>query len=894
MKFASTLAVWVPLLVPCLALAAESAPRASIPQRHLALLREHCQKCHGGNLAEGMFRIDTLPPTITTLETAERWQKVLGALNSGEMPPADEPPLNNQAKADLLDDLTRAMVVARKALSDQHGEITMRRLNRREYRGTLQDLLGVEANVNELPADAGAGAFDTVGSNLFMSGNQFEQYLALGREALDEAFERQAAAAEQRRLRYETENSTPLLAKLHASDLDAKRRGEAWIKAVEAAAAKPENAAIVAEIRKTAASDAIFRRSWAKIPGAPSPESFGFDTGENNADKANRAAGNTFMHPYREYYLKQPRLDEGAYLTINNGDFNSWITLLVPFNWPVGDYRVRFRVAATEQAPPERRFIEFGIHPRHGQVMTVHHVVGTMDNPQVIEVPLTLTRRHGERDNRTLFIREKGTADHIDQQRRRFNEGMKRSGIGPEFALWVDWLEIERVPTAGDPLPPGLAALDVPLTDKAPPPSPEELRTALARFAETAFRGQPATPQFIDRLVKLYELRRVAGDKHLAALKETLAVVLASPRFLYLAEPATDRQRRPLSDLELATRLSYFLWGMPPDRQLLELARRGDLRQPAVLARETERLLKDPRVSGFARPFVHQWLDLDRLDFFEVNGNLFPRFDDSVKLSVRREVHESFGLLLRDNKPLSNLLQADYVVIDGVLASYYGIAGVTGDEFRPVPLPAGSPRGGLLGMGAIHVMGGNGEQTSPVERGAWVLRKLLNDPPPPAPANVPQLARLAGKLLTTRERLVLHQEQAQCASCHRKIDPIGLGLENFDAAGQWRVEDSYQLLTTGGKPDPKLVKTWQIDAAGALHDGPKFGDYFELRQIIAAKSDSFARGFSEALIEYALGRPCGFSDEPLVEDMLKRARERNFAPREFIHALIASSAFQTK
>ncbi|PAW87987.1 MAG: hypothetical protein B9S33_05580 [Pedosphaera sp. Tous-C6FEB] len=191
-------------------------------------------------------------------------------------------------------------------------------------------------------------------------------------------------------------------------------------------------------------------------------------------------------------------------------------------------------------------------------------------------------------------------------------------------------------------------------------------------------------------------------------------------------------------------------------------------------------------------------------------------------------------------------------------------------------------------------MGGNGDHTSPVERGAWVLRKLLNDPPPPAPANVPQITRLAGKVLTTRERLSAHQEDAQCASCHRKIDPLGFGLENFDAVGQWRTVDSYQVMDEKGKPVKGALKTWPIEASATLHKGPAFKDYFELRNIIASKSDAFARGFSQALIEYALGRPAGFRDEPLIAEMLTAAKPRHLGLREFIFTLVASKEFHTK
>lgn len=316
--------------------------------------------------------------------------------------------------------------------------------------------------------------------------------------------------------------------------------------------------------------------------------------------------------------------------------------------------------------------------------------------------------------------------------------------------------------------------------------------------------------------------------------------------------------------------------------------------KPEVLAAQTERLLDDPRSEGFVRAFVQQWLGMDRFDFFEVNLAMYPRFDFATKNAARGEVYETIKHVLRTNASLRDLLKCDYVVTDRVLAHFYGLTGVKGHGYEKVLLPKDSPRGGLLGMAAIQFMGGNGERTSPVERGAWVLRKLLHEPPPPAPANVPAITRLAGKVLTTRERLLAHQEDPQCASCHRKIDPIGFALENFDAAGQWRTEDSYMAIDAKGKPDPKTRKTWTIEAAATLHKGPSFKNYYEFRDIIAARSDVFARGFSESLIEYALGRPIGFRDSPLVADMLRQAGKKDLAMREFIHALVSSKEFHTK
>ena len=886
---------------PTLLVAVEpSSPlQAEIHSKHRLFLEEHCKQCHGPDKQKGKFRVDDLSFTIEDLRNAERWQKILNSLNSGEMPPEDEKQPDRYRKADFLEELAQVMVLARKNLSDQKGAIVLRRLNRREYRNTLRELLGADINVAELPSDTGTGSFDTVGSNLFISANQIEQYQSLAKEALTEAFDWFAARGVEKQLHYEAETTTPIVQKFVDHQLDARERAKAWVKAVEEAAAKPENKEIVAQIRKESKNDAIFRRAWEKIPGAPNPRSFGFDKkGENDADLANDSLSAGWLS-YHQYYLKQPAINRGAYLGVQTrhpAELNvNYIELLVPFDWPVGNYVVRVRAAATPDSPSDRRFLDFGIHARTGKVMATHQITGTMAEPQVVEFPLTLTRGNLDRFNRSIFIREKGSWDSNEEGGRKRAEAVKRNGIGPELALWVDWIEIQRIPEpATTPLPPGIAALNLSLADNAPHPSREQLRVGLERFTLEAFRGRAAPADYLDQLVTLYETRQKAGDKPLVALRETLSVVLSSPMFLYLAEPSMDEKRREISGLELATRLSYFLWSAPPDATLRALGNSGELLQSDVLSKQTDRLLYDPRSSDFVRGFVHQWLGMDRADFFEINLSLYPRFDTATKVAAKAEVYETFKSLLYDNASLAHLLKSDYAVVNRVLAHYYGIEMPKGEGYEKVSLPKGSPRGGLLGMAAVHFMGSNGERTSAVERGVWVLRKLLNDPPPPAPANVPAITRLAGKSLTTKERLLAHQEDPQCTSCHRKIDPIGFGLENFDAAGQWRTEDSYTATDATGKPDPKTRKTWTIETASALHRGPAFQDFFELRDRILERSDAFARGFSSALVEYALGRPPGFTDQSLLDHMVSHAQNQNFAIRDFLHSLIQSREFRTK
>ena len=892
-------------LSPCLR--AES-PMVAMPTGHKSLLKSHCTKCHNADKQKGKVRLDDLEFAITDIETAERWQKILNALNSGEMPPEDEKQLPDTAKTDFLDDLANTMVAARKLLADQKGAITMRRLNRREYKNTLRELLGVEINVNDLPSDSGSGNYDTVGSNLFMSANQFEQYLSLGREALDSAFAWELAAGEERLWRYETEAISEKVAKTVEDQIDAKARAEEWVKGVEEAAASPGNTEIVARLREEVNNhESNFRRLWKQIPGAPSPESFGFQTKENNADKANRALG-AYWLPYHKYYLQQPAIDTGMYLAIQSEHpsvlENGAVTFLLPWSypsgvkWPAGNYIVRFRAAVTGDGTPDRRFIEFGVNPRGSQALSAHEITGTMDAPQIVEIPFTFTSSDAERADRTLYLREKGTHDHYLVTRRLANEGRKEMeiGLGRRYALWIDWVEIERVPNADRARPSGLFALDVPLDEssKDPAPSIEGVRGSIERFSKEAFRGREPGSKFVDGLVKKYQTRLKAGDHPVAALKESLAIVLSSPMFLYLAEPSLESKPRPLSDVELATRLSYFLWGSQPDAELRELAESGALAKPKVLGAQITRLLDDSRSRGFSDAFTYQWLGLDRLDFFQVNLQEHHRFDNCTKLAARNEIYETAAYLLRENHSIRNLLKSDFVVINATLAEYYQIKGVSGDHFRPVKLAEDSPRGGLLGMAAVSLMGGNGEETSPVGRGAWVLRKILNDPPPPSPANIPQIARLAGKVLTTQERLQAHQEEAQCASCHRRIDPIGMGLENFDAVGAWRVEDTYIVKDDQGKPVKGQEKTWTIDPSGQLHNGSRFGDYFELRDILVSKEDDFATGVAEGLIEYALGRPVGFSDEALVAAVIDRAKKKDFAIREFVHAIASSREFQTK
>lgn len=826
-------------------------PVAHLDESQRAFFKSYCVKCHNADKQKGKLRLDDISFELDTVEIADRWQKILNTLNAGEMPPDDEQQPDKSAKTELLDKLSHTLVAARSNLGDQHGKITMRRLNRREYQNTIRDLLGLEIDVRDLPADGGAGTFDTVGGSLFMSSDQFEQYMTIARKAWDEVL--QTNKVEKRIERRQAEDLAKVVVRgtYGGYYLGGYKRAMAW-----------KN------------SD---RSKPPKDFGLPDEKEVNFRIKVFHEHAPSFCA-----------YLANPLSDTGSLLTIYNVHPEEVIALPpdTPSDWdktvrppvPTGNYLLRLRIGRIPKAPKERAFLEMGTHTSAGGFASLKafQITGTVASPQVIEIPVSITKD----SPRSFVFREKRP---LNADLQIYNESQKRTGVGPDPVLWVDWVEWEG------PLPDPARAEFVRQLLAAPANTPENQRAhaILTRFATRAFRDKTPDAGYLDKLVKLFEARRQAGDDFVEALKQPLSVILASPSFLYLYEPGTENTPRQLTDVELATRLSYFLWSAPPDETLLDLAHHNKLHQPAVLAQQVNRLIADDKSMAFARGFTYQWLGLARLDFFQFDTKLYQDFDESTKAASREEVYETFAHLLRRGGSLSRLLKSDQVVINAQLAEYYGIKGVKGDSFRPVSLPVGSPRGGLLGMAAILAMGSNGERTSPVERGAWVLRKLLHDPPPPAPPNVPQLTRLEGQLLTTRERLRAHQEEPQCASCHRKIDPVGFGLENFDAAGRWRTEDSYEKPGVG-------KKTWPIEPAAAFFNGPAFKDYFELRDLIAAHPEKFARGFTEALIEYGLGRPYGFTDAELASQIVQRAQTKDFAVREFIQTLVASKAFQTK
>ena len=390
----------------------------------------------------------------------------------------------------------------------------------------------------------------------------------------------------------------------------------------------------------------------------------------------------------------------------------------------------------------------------------------------------------------------------------------------------------------------GSASADTATTDAGPAAaaSADERACAaeiLGTLARRAYR-RPATDADVDLLLGFFDEGRADGGFD-RGVEMALRRLLVSPEFLLRVErdPAGADGPYRVSDLELASRLSFFLWSSLPDDELIEAASRGELRDPAVLEAQVRRMLADERSASLVTSFAAQWLYLRNLPAVSPDFIVFPDFDETLRRALRRETELFFESVVREDRSALDLITADYTFLNERLARHYGMPGVAGSHFRRVPLPPGSPRGGLLGHGSILAVTGYATRTSPVVRGKWVLENLLGTPPPPPPPNVPPLDEAkSAAALSMRERMEEHRRNPACAACHALMDPVGLSLENFDAIGRWRT------LTAGLAP---------IDASGGLPDGTVFDGVAGLRQALLDRSDQFVRTLVDKLMTYALG-----------------------------------------
>ncbi len=450
--------------------------------------------------------------------------------------------------------------------------------------------------------------------------------------------------------------------------------------------------------------------------------------------------------------------------------------------------------------------------------------------------------------------------------------------------LAIELLEIEG-PRLLNPQPTAShkKLLPRPSNGMTPAQQAQYAREVLTKTARRAYR-RPVSKAEIDKLAGYVTAAQKEGDSFERGMQIALQAMLVSPHFLFRieGEPAKGRQLRKLNDFELAARLSYFLWSSTPDESLLWWAAQGKLSEPKHLLHQVRRMLKDPKASSLANNFAMQWLELRRLHDIAPDPEMFPGFTPELRQAMQTETAMFCGEIIRNDRSILDFIDAKFTYLNEPLAKHYGIPNVKGPKFARVILngDTAKQRGGVLTHASVLTVTSNPTRTSPVKRGKWVLEQIMGAPPPPAPPEIPALSEDKAVISTAslRKRMEQHRKDPSCASCHARMDPIGFGLENYDAIGGWRLKDGQ----------------FPVDATGELADGKKFNGPLQLRTILKSNKDKFARALGEKLMIYALGRGLERTDKCVVDALADAAAKNNYRFSSLVMAIVQSEPFRTK
>jgi mono/diheme cytochrome c family protein len=841
------------VLITVLKAAAVAAEPGSLPdaaefgQLVQPFLKDHCVKCHGPDKQKGKLRLDTLAADFSDPLVAEKWKEVVNSVNGHEMPPEEEPAPDPVAAGRFAAWLEAGLAHAE--LTNRSTRVVLRRMNRAEYDNTIRDLVGVDFRPSEkFPEDPPAGGFDNIGQALTMSPLQVELYYAAARQILDRALvdgPRPAVI----QWRFEPEENS-----LGADRLRVKRDGQNIL--LNDGNNTTENGFTV-----------IQRNSWDKDVGF---RDFSVPQ-EGEYVVRFRAAGRVpdrrAVVEAARVFLTKRRDEEAAKNPARREDHDKEL---------------------------ERSLEHFSTHRMYHygppRVKLTQHLGGTPivigemdisapeDQPVIYEV-----RAHFNTEKAGLgFSYAYDIPSVLENFWMQGQDGFAR----PE--LLIDWIELEGPLHASWPPPSHQQVLfDSPHRDKDEVAYATEV---LTRFMTRAYR-RPVQAGEVESKLALFQKLRPGKPGFVDAIKVPLAAVLASPHFLYLVESETGPAApRALTPYELASRLSYFLWSSLPDAELMRLAQSGEVTQPAILRGQVNRLLADDRSSALVKNFAGQWLGLRKVGSNPPSQTLYPEYDRHLELSIVRETEGFFDEILRHDLDARNLIRSDFVTINERLARFYGLDGVKGDAIRRVNVPPEFPRGGLVTQASMHSITSNGTRTSPVVRGVWVLKTLLGSDPGLPVANVGEIQPKVPGIdkATVRQRLAIHRELASCARCHDKIDPLGLALENFDAAGQWRDREGHGYQGRIERDDPL------IDASAKMPDGTEFTGVRGLQDQLMKKEDLFLNSLATQLTTYALGRELGFSDRATVRGFVQQMKRERNTLRSLIIAIVTSPTFTTR
>ncbi|PYR91664.1 MAG: hypothetical protein DMF84_16160 [Acidobacteria bacterium] len=781
-------------------------------------LAKNCVTCHGKEKHKRELNFESFTSVATLVDDRDRWDEVVLKLRHREMPPDDEPQPPEHQRQAVAGWLARELARIDRLTPPDPGHVTARRLNRAEYNNTIRDLLGVdERPADDFPQDDSGYGFDNIGDVLSLSPALMEKYMS-------------AADRIARLAIFGSPVLPPTLTKLRS---DGRRTGDART--------------FPAEYDRTGLSVSNAFHAVHRVPvegeyvvrvvlGGVRPA--GSEPITVTLWMDDREMASLVHDPERAARFDEDRQDFGG----QSAEFRVRL--------PSGEHRLAVAIP---------RIYE-GLPARYGG-----------PSPS----------RRQEPPRKQFTPPADASPERIAQLRKRFDETEAELQKIPLNGVRVSSVEIggpyaqatgrsrqstEKIYTCGHR-------------------NGEHQRWCVSRImtdlARRAFR-RPIAASEIEKYVALVHQAQQDEQSFDEGLAVGIQALLVSPDFLYRIErnrqAAQSLYVQKITQHELATRLSYFLWASMPDETLRRAADAGTLREPRVLTAQVRRMLRDPKARALAEQFGGQWLQFRALESITRNRERFPDFEDYLRLSMRKETELFIAHVIREDRSILDFIDAKYSFVNERLARHYGIAGVSGPEFRRVDL-TGTPRGGVLTQASVLTVSSYATRTSPVLRGKWILENLLNAPPPVPPPDVPNLDEAAvGTSASLREQLEAHRKDPTCASCHRKMDPLGFGLENFDAVGAWR--------TTDGK--------FPIDATGYLPDGDEFDGPEGLRGVLRHQPNAFARCLTSKLLTYALGRGLERYDSRTVKQIASRLPARNYRFSALVLEIVNSLPFQSR
>ncbi|WP_197442377.1 DUF1592 domain-containing protein [Lignipirellula cremea] len=793
------------------------------------ILKKHCYGCHAAEKPKGDLRIDTLNPDLIQGDDGDHWREVLDRLHFGDMPPRTEPPLE-AADRDLL---TGWIVQEqRRAAQASHPAANFRRLTRREYERTMQDLLGLPIEFgSRLPEDGKSKeGFRNDGDALRMSPLQYEMYLQIADEALAEAIV-SGPPPEVHRFRLTANQPPSVLPRPEGG------AGETLDYAAN-------------DKRFTISADCDFGKEAVGVllPAAP--------------------------RPFQEAALKRPAFRYGFRLhhAYRKGETRLVVRAARGDAGPDAHFpQLAIGIGCTNMHGVELRNIGEPIVVEHTEFRDYEFRVRMEDYP--LPNPGRLESR-----NSTVFMV--------------WNPAKAGANPASSPKLKIEWIEFESPFFESWP-PPSHEKI---LFDDSGLAEPEYAREVMKRFTSRAFRGPVKPAELDRLMEYWTIARQESDSLESSLRDTLSLTLTSSRFLALPASRTEDSGKQRLSDHELAARLSYFLWSSMPDETLLRLADESQLRNPSVLAGQVRRLIQDRQAWQFAEQFAAQWLELDRLERVIIDPKRYPQFNDPFErlqllAAMRLETIHFFHEVLQADLSILSFLDSDFTLVNETLAAHYGIPEVQGPNFRKVTLDPALHRGGVLTHAGILAGLSDGSDAHPIKRGMWLLKNLLDDPPPPPPPNVPELDRendpkLRG--LTVPEALALHRSSASCNSCHVKIDPWGVAFEEYDAVGNWQREGIGAELRKRRTSHP-------IDSVANLPTGETVNGLQELKsELLRSQSDNFRRAMLRKVAAYALGRSLTLRDREAIDALAPALKDRGDRLSALIELIVASEPFQTK